>query len=203
MACRWMLASWLLCERRLICFSSLLPSPADNEDFSLAFQVLETARVIYARHYTGPGRVHEVRAEDDKPEEEKSDASSAAAAAAAPAAASASAASASAASAAAAAPSSSAAASDAEPSLSQKDLGLGLAYTYELLAQWFLEKGQCSAVAVCNCRCLLSNADCYVRSAFLRCSQRISPPRTVRTARLWTSPSPGSPLTRAMCRPFI
>jgi len=110
---------------------------ADPEDLSLSFQVLETARVIYSRHYDGPGKVVEQSAEEaelllKQQEEEQKSSDSGAAAAAAPAAS----ASAASASASAAAP-----AAGLEPySMSQKDIGLALAQTYEILAQWFLEK---------------------------------------------------------------
>src|SRR5690348_10879795 len=101
---------------------SIANHPADNEDFSLAFQVLETARVIYARHYTGPGQVKEEVAADSESEQKEGAAAASAAAAAAPI---------------------SLFTSDApvvpdDYTMSQKDIGLGLAFTYELLAQWFL-----------------------------------------------------------------
>ena len=112
---------------------------ADNEDLSLSYEVLETARVIYGRHYDGPGKVEEAKHDEEgaaKADEE-------AAAAAAASSASSSSAAAAAAGASASAPSAAVVAPEAnEPyTMSQHDLGLGLAFTYEILAQWFLEKG--------------------------------------------------------------
>jgi hypothetical protein len=133
-----------------MCVSRLPSYAADPEDLAISFQVLETARVIYSRHYGGPGRVVEESAEEAEKkaaaaaaaagEEEEKEGSRPAAAAAAAVAVPAAAAAAPAA-AAAAAPA--AAASDAASyTMSQKDIGLALALTYEILAQWFLEKGQ-------------------------------------------------------------
>lgn len=111
---------------------------ADNEDLSLSYEVLETARVIYGRHYDGPGKVEEAKHDEEGAAKADEEAAAAAAASSASSAASAAGASASA-----SAPSAAVVAPEAnEPyTMSQHDLGLGLAYTYEILAQWFLEKG--------------------------------------------------------------
>ena len=115
---------------------------ADNEDLSLSYQVLETARVIFARYYTGPGKVVEVKAAEEDAAAERAEGGQAAESTPPAAAAASSAFGAGAA----------AAASSAAPAalpvpvdsdgwtMSQKEIGLGLAFVYELLGQWFLEK---------------------------------------------------------------
>lgn len=123
------------------------PEPeADNEDLSLSYQVLETARVIFARYYSGPGKVVEVKAaeEGDAAATEGAGENGQAAESAPPAAA--------AASSSAFGVGAAAAASSAAPAalpvpvesdgftMTQKEIGLGLAFVYELLGQWFLEK---------------------------------------------------------------
>ena len=130
---------------------------ADNEDLSLSYEVLETARVIYGRHYDGPGKVEE--AKHDEEGAAKADEEAAAAAASA----SSSSAAAAAAGASASAPSAAVVAPEAnEPyTMSQHDLGLGLAYTYEILAQWFLEKGTWAP-------CRSGPQSCCPRAAFVQ-----------------------------------
>jgi hypothetical protein len=205
-----------------MCVSLAASSAADPEDLAISFQVLETARVIYSRHYDGPGRVVEESAEEAEKkaaaaaaaagEEEEKESSRPAAAAAAAAAVPAAAAAAPAAAAAAPA---AAAGSDAAPyTMSQKDIGLALALTYEILAQWFLEKGQTNysvrSLRVGNQR-LESHA--FFSFSFVACVfvvamsvlsdfpvtlQRTSRRPTARTRRPWRCRCPGWSLTRAI-----
>jgi len=123
---------------------------ADGDDLVLSYEVLETARVIYARHYNGPGKVVEKAAKDEPMEgvEEKKNGEESAAAAASS--------SSAAASEPPAAASSSAAQQETEGEskqndgdstakkpdmvLSEREIGLELAHTYESLASFFMEK---------------------------------------------------------------
>jgi hypothetical protein len=129
---------------------------ANSDDLALSYQVMETARVIYARAYRGPGAVAETRAADaeNSSSTEGSSAPAADAAAAGPAASSSSASTSTFSSssfpftadaAAASTSSSSSSSSSSVPvdvaSLSdaERALGVQLAYVYESLANWYME----------------------------------------------------------------
>lgn len=96
---------------------------SDSEDLTLAYQILETARVIYARHYTGPGKIEESRADEEGAQQEEQkealrqqeQAEQSADASSSP-------------------------VDTSLPSLSQKDIGLSLSSTYETLASFFMER---------------------------------------------------------------